>query len=65
MLDLNYILNHPEDLKKSLQKRFIDSESILSSIDQILHKKKEVQSKVESLRGERNRVSKEINLHHL
>ena len=62
MLDLNYILNHPEDLKKSLQKRFIDSESILSNIDQILHKKKEVQSKVESLRSERNRVSKEIGI---
>jgi seryl-tRNA synthetase len=62
MLDLNYILNHPEDLKKSLQKRFIDSDSILTSLDQILHKKKEVQSKVESLRSERNRVSKEIGI---
>jgi seryl-tRNA synthetase len=62
MLDLNYILNHPEELKKSLQKRFIDSESILRNIDQILHKKKEVQSKAESLRSERNRVSKEIGI---
>ncbi len=62
MLDLNYILNHPDDLRKSLQKRFVESESILTNLDGILHKKKEVQSKAESLRSERNRVSKEIGI---
>lgn len=62
MLDLNYILNHPDDLRKSLQKRFVESESILTHLDEILQKKKEVQSKAESLRSERNRVSKEIGI---
>jgi seryl-tRNA synthetase len=62
MLDLNYLINHPDDLRNSLNKRFIDSTKIISDIDTVLHQKKEVQSEVEALRSERNRVSKEVGI---
>ncbi len=62
MLDLNYLTNHPEDLRNSLKKRFIDADKIISDIDIVLHQKKELQSKVEALRSERNRVSKEVGI---
>ena len=62
MLDLNYLINHPDDLRSSLNKRFIDSTKIISDIDTVLHQKKEVQSEVEALRSERNRVSKEVGI---
>ena len=62
MLDLNYLINHPDDLRGSLNKRFINSDTIISDIDNVLHHKKEVQSEVEALRSERNRVSKEVGI---
>jgi seryl-tRNA synthetase len=62
MLDLNYFINHPDDLRNSLNKRFIDSTKIISDIDTVLHHKKGVQSEVEALRSERNRVSKEVGI---
>jgi len=62
MLDLNYFINHPDDLRNSLNKRFIDSTKIISDIDIVLHHKKGVQSEVEALRSERNRVSKEVGI---
>ena len=62
MLDLNYLINHPDDLRNSLNKRFIDSAKIISDIDTVLHHKKGVQSEVEALRSERNRVSKEVGI---
>ena len=62
MLDLNYLLNHPEELKKALEKRYIDPSEILSDLYNILNNKKKVQSEVENLRRERNQVSKELGI---
>lgn len=62
MLDLNYLINHPDELKTNLEKRFIDSQNILNDIQTVIQNKKKVQSEAENLRSERNRVSKELGI---
>lgn len=62
MLDLNYLISHPEELRSALEKRFIESEEILKDIQSVLHNKKLIQSEAEALRSERNKVSKELGI---
>lgn len=62
MLDLNYIQANPEELKKMLEKRCIKETGIVSELNEIFLKKKKLQAEAESLRNERNKVSKEIGI---
>jgi len=62
MLDIHYILQNPKILEENLQKRGIQDSSILNQLEAIVNNKRSLQTKVESLRAERNKVSKEIGI---
>ncbi len=59
MLDLNLIREHPDVVRAALRKRH-DDESLLDRVLELDKKRRQVLQQVESLRAERNRVSKEI-----
>lgn len=59
MLDINLIREHPDEVRLALQKRQMDS----APVDAVLEldtRRREMIQKVETLKAERNRVSKEI-----
>jgi seryl-tRNA synthetase len=62
MLDLNRIQNNPDELKQMLSKRFVDDISVVEELNHIFISKKKHQAEVETLRAERNKVSKEIGI---
>ena len=60
MLDINRIQSNPEELKEMLKKRCMDDTSLVDRLNVIIQNKKKHQGEAETLRAERNRVSKEI-----
>ncbi|MBE7412802.1 MAG: serine--tRNA ligase [Leptospiraceae bacterium] len=60
MLDLIRITENPEELKSMLKRRGFSQLEIVDKILEVQAKKKSIQTEAESLRSERNRVSKEI-----
>ncbi len=59
MLDLNLIREQPDLVRAALRKRH-DDESLLDQVLALDRRRRQVLQQVESLRAERNRVSKEI-----
>jgi seryl-tRNA synthetase len=62
MLDINYLVQNPEILKTLLHKRGMDEDGLVQALDGILTRKKNLQTQAESLRAERNKVSKETGI---
>lgn len=62
MLDINRIVQNPEELLSTLQKRGVVSTDIEAKIKSISEKQRKLKLEVEDLRAERNRVSKEIGI---
>ncbi|MCW7469132.1 serine--tRNA ligase [Leptospira kanakyensis] len=62
MLDINRIVQNPEELLSTLQKRGVTSTDIEAKIKSISEKQRKLKLEVEDLRAERNRVSKEIGI---
>lgn len=62
MLDLNMVTANPEILKEMLLKRGNEDSSHLEELEETLKNKKKLQQEAETLRSERNRVSKEIGI---
>ncbi|HMV77284.1 MAG TPA: serine--tRNA ligase [Leptospiraceae bacterium] len=62
MLDLNMVTANPEILKEMLQKRGNEDSSHLEELEETLKNRKKLQQDAETLRSERNRVSKEIGI---
>ncbi len=62
MLDLNMVTANPEILKEMLKKRGSEDSSHLEELEETLKNKKKLQQEAETLRSERNRVSKEIGI---
>ncbi|AOP35788.1 serine--tRNA ligase [Leptospira tipperaryensis] len=60
MLDLRYITENTEDLKKILELRGFKDIGIIDQLTSIIRRKRELQREVDILREERNRVSKEV-----
>ncbi|MGE8720357.1 serine--tRNA ligase [Leptospira terpstrae] len=62
MLDINRIVQNPEELLSTLQKRGVASSDIEAKIKSVSEKQRKLKLEVEDLRAERNRVSKEIGI---
>lgn len=62
MLDINRIVQNPEELLSTLQKRGVVSSDIEAKIKSVSEKQRKLKLEVEELRAERNRVSKEIGI---
>ncbi|TGN20308.1 serine--tRNA ligase [Leptospira idonii] len=62
MLDINRILQNPEELLNSLKKRGVNISDIESKIKEVATKQKQLKQEAEDLRAERNKVSKEIGI---
>ncbi|TGN10962.1 serine--tRNA ligase [Leptospira ilyithenensis] len=62
MLDINRILQDPEELIFSLKKRGAYSADIETKIKDVATKQKSLKQEAENLRAERNKVSKEIGI---
>lgn len=62
MLDINRIVQNPEELLSTLQKRGVTSTDIEAKIKSVSEKQRKLKLEVEDLRAERNRVSKEIGI---
>ncbi|TGL44240.1 serine--tRNA ligase [Leptospira perdikensis] len=62
MLDINRIVQNPEELLSTLQKRGVVSTDIEAKIKSVSEKQRKLKLEVEDLRAERNRVSKEIGI---
>ncbi|PKA27830.1 serine--tRNA ligase [Leptospira sp. mixed culture ATI2-C-A1] len=62
MLDINRIVQNPEELLSTLQKRGVVSTDIEAKIKSVSEKQRRLKLEVEELRAERNRVSKEIGI---
>ncbi|MBM9499579.1 serine--tRNA ligase [Leptospira sp. 201903071] len=60
MLDLRYITENTEDLRKVLELRGFKDIGIIDQLTSIIHRKRELQREADILREERNRVSKEV-----
>ncbi|TGM08397.1 serine--tRNA ligase [Leptospira barantonii] len=60
MLDLRYITENTEDLKKVLELRGFKEIGIIDELKSIIQRKREFQKEADVLREERNRVSKEV-----
>ncbi|HNF26698.1 MAG TPA: serine--tRNA ligase, partial [Leptospiraceae bacterium] len=61
-LDLNMVTANPEILKEMLLKRGNEDSSHLEELEETLKNRKKLQQDAETLRSERNRVSKEIGI---
>ncbi len=59
MLDLNFIREHPDVIQESLRKRHEDT-SLLEQVLDLDKQRRTLLSQVETMRAQRNRVSKEI-----
>lgn len=62
MLDLNFILNQPEELVALLKKRGNYEDGMEEKLSHLIHLKREIQTKADALRAERNKSSKAIGL---
>jgi len=62
MLDLIRITEDPDELKNMLVKRGFANLEVVDKILEVQARKKSIQTEAESLRSERNRVSKEIGM---
>ncbi len=62
MLDLIRITENPDELKNMLIKRCFANLEVVDKILEVQARKKSIQTEAESLRSERNRVSKEIGM---
>lgn len=62
MLDINFIRKHPEKIRAALAIR--DSEADLEGILALDRQRRDLLQQTETLKSERNRVSKEIGRHH-
>lgn len=62
MLDINRIVQNPEELLSTLQKRGVTSTDIEAKIKSVSEKQRKLKLEAEDLRAERNRVSKEIGI---
>lgn len=62
MLDINRIIENPQELKDMLFKRGILDNSLINNLQKNVQLRKELSHEAEGLRAERNRVSKEIGL---
>jgi len=62
MLDINRILQDPEELIVSLKKRGAYNSDIETKIKDVATKQKSLKQEAENLRAERNKVSKEIGI---
>ncbi|MCC6275087.1 MAG: serine--tRNA ligase, partial [Leptospiraceae bacterium] len=62
MLDLIRITENPDELKNMLIKRGFANLEVVDKILEVQARKKSIQTEAESLRSERNRVSKEIGM---
>ncbi|MDF3820934.1 serine--tRNA ligase [Leptospira sp. 96542] len=62
MLDINRIVQNPEELLSTLKKRGMESSDIEKSIAEVSTKQRKLKLEVEELRAERNKVSKEIGI---
>lgn len=62
MLDINRIVQNPEELLSTLKKRGVASTDIEAKIKSVSEKQRKLKLEVEDLRAERNRVSKEIGI---
>ena len=62
MLDINFIRKHPEKIRAALEIR--DSEADLEGILALDRQRRDLLQQTETLKSERNRVSKEIGRHH-
>ncbi len=62
MLDVNRILNNPDELVELLKKREQYNQGIEDKIQSLINNKRSLQSDVDSLRSERNISSKEIGI---
>ncbi len=62
MLDINRILQNPDELLNSLKKRGVNAADIEAKIKEVSSKQKQLKHEAEELRAERNRVSKEIGI---
>lgn len=62
MLDINRIVQNPEELLSTLQKRGVVSSDIEAKIKSVSEKQRKLKLEAEELRAERNRVSKEIGI---
>ena len=58
MLDLNFIREHPDEVKEALVK--LNTDAPINTILELDAERRELLQEVETLRAERNRVSKEI-----
>lgn len=65
MLDINRIVQNPEELLSTLQKRGVTSTDIEAKIKSVSEKQRKLKLEAEDLRAERNRVSKEIGIQKL
>ncbi|TGL63148.1 serine--tRNA ligase [Leptospira ognonensis] len=62
MLDINRILQNPEELLSSLKKRGVNASDIEVKLKEASTKQKQLKHEAEELRAERNRISKEIGI---
>jgi seryl-tRNA synthetase len=62
MLDINRILQNPEELLQTMRKRGINVSDIESRIKDVSTKQKHLKHEAEVLRAERNKVSKDIGI---
>lgn len=62
MLDLNKIVSDPQEFLESLKSRGMESEIILSRITDVFERIKKLRVEAETLRSERNKVSKELGI---
>ncbi|MEM7179402.1 MAG: serine--tRNA ligase [Spirochaetota bacterium] len=62
MLDINTIVTNPEVLKEMIEKRGLESAKIVDELHDIINRKRKLQKEADTLRAERNRVSKEIGI---
>ncbi len=62
MLDINRILQNPEELLLSLKKRGVNASDIEIKIKEVAAKQKQLKHEAEELRAERNKISKEIGI---
>lgn len=60
MLDLRYITENTEDLKKVLELRGFKEIGIIDELKSIIQRKREFQKEADILREERNKASKEV-----
>ncbi|MCK6503017.1 serine--tRNA ligase [Myxococcota bacterium] len=62
MLDRNLVALHPEVVRESLQRRHASAEALalLDRLVAVIERRRELTTETDNLRGERNRLSKEI-----